>query len=371
MLKFYAKSEPGLEEELIKELTDFGIRAYYVRPSMVSFETDEEAVPLLNMFSRTATRFVILLGDFRVNSLDEIGNAVREIDFRQWIDPAQSFAVRALRIGVHEFTSMDIAARVGEEVIRQFGRLRVNLDEPDVVVKAELYDDWLVIGIDTTGSSLHKRWYRVYKHPAPLRPTIASAMLYHADWRGGPLLDPFCGSGTILIEAFLKHHSLPPNIKREFAYQKIKHYHNMRPLPTRFPNALEGSHSIQSPTLVGIERFEKHVRGACENVGELGVYGIEPSIRLLKGIAQKLDELVDDIQIVITNPPFGLRIGKKGKMFHLYRGFVDALVRKDVPKVCLLTKSLLPQAMLEENYKVRSKWIMYGNLPVRLVFAHS
>ena len=130
----------------------------------------------LNYRANSLHRVVLLLAEGEVFSLEELYTLVRRIPFEEYLSPEQSFAVRASRFGEHGFTSLDVARVAGQAVIDSYAasrgvRLKVNLREPDVVVRVELRGSTCFVGIDTTGESLHRRGYRVYRHPAPLKPS--------------------------------------------------------------------------------------------------------------------------------------------------------------------------------------------------------
>lgn len=290
--------------------------------------------------------------------LEDIYRIVKNIEF-DFIKPEQSFAIRANRVGEHEFTSIDIARVAGQAVIDSYMeskgiRLGVNLDEPDIIIRVDVIQNEIYVGLDTTGDdALHKRWYRVYQHPAPLNTAIASAMLKLAKWNENKVLfDPMCGGGTIPIEAALMGRNIPIGKKREFAYFKI--------FGKEFPEIEEKENHIE---IYGMEKFLKHILGAIENAKEAGV---NDTIKFFRGDATNINIDVG-IDIVVTNPPYGLRIGSKRIIEDLYNGFLNSLrnVLNENATIVVITSEyeILKEKALLYGYKIQEEIkVRYGNL---------
>ena len=368
-MRFYATLSPGLEEVSAKEIEDFGGRITEIRKNRgrVFFEGDLELMAKLNYMARTVERIMILLRVERFESLDDIYRIVKELDFG-WIRPDQSFAIRPLRVGEHDFTSLDVGRVAGQAVIDSYMeakgvRLRVNLDEPDVIIRVDVIFDEIYVGIDTTGDeALHKRGYRVYDHPAPLNPTIASAMVMLSEWKPEEILvDPMCGSATIPIEAGMMGKNLPPQMKRrEFQFVKIFGYDPLE-------KVIESVNVVERDmTLVGVERFRKHLLGARSNCKEAGV-----DVHLVQGDATKL--CLKEADVMITNPPYGLRIAKKGVIERLYEGFLRSA--KDVTdRMAVITAEdrIFREKALKLDYVIeREIWVKYGGLDTRIFLLHT
>ena len=225
---FIATTTTGFEDIAAWEVEKLiGAKARQLHGKIL-FEASINQVVELNIWSRTLHRIILLLCRDRVETLEDVYRVTASIDFTDYIERGQSFAVRAERIGEHPFTSIDVAAKAGQAVIDSFmsktgHRLKVNLDKPDVEIFCQLKNSDFYIGLNTTGESLHRRNYRVFDHPAALKTTIASAMIYWSDWScEEPILDPMCGGGTIPIEAALIARNIAPGLfRREFAFGKL------------------------------------------------------------------------------------------------------------------------------------------------------
>ncbi len=362
MEKFYATVTPGLEDISAAEIEELGGKITEIRKGKgrVFFEGKKKLIPVLNYFSRTLERVVLLLRCEKFENLSDIYRIVKDLDF-SFIDPNQTFAIRCLRVGTHDFTSIDVGRVAGQAVIDSYlesknVRLKVNLDEPDVIIRVDVINDEVFIGIDTTGDDgLHKRGYRVYNHPAPLNPTIAASLVKLSGWNESEILvDPMCGSATILIEAAMIGRNLPPGRFRSFAFEKIYNF-----------DYVEIEESLRFPDLkiIGIEKFRKHLKGAKENIKSAEVEGC---IELIKGDATLIGEFIKKcIDVVITNPPYGLRIGRKKIIEDLYCGFLKSLrnVIHNDSRIVVITAEDKIFKSCAEDYKIEKELkVKYGGL---------
>ena len=361
-MRFYATLPPGLERVSAKEIEDFGGKVYEIRKGRLFFEGDLKLMARLNYGARTLERIMILLAVEKFETLDDIYRIVKELDF-SWIRPDQSFAIRPLRVGEHDFTSLDVGRVAGQAVIDSYMeakgvRLRVNLDEPDVIIRVDVIFDEVYVGIDTTGDeALHRRGYRVYDHPAPLNPAIASALVMLSGWSVDEvLLDPMCGSGTILIEAGMIGKNIPPQkLRDDFAFTKIFGRELLEDVKDEFEER-----DVET-MLVGVERFRKHVKGGRMNSRMAGVY-----VNFVQGDATRI--CIRQADVVVTNPPYGLRIARKGMIERLYEGFLRAL--KDiVDRIVVITAEMkvLRDKALKLGYTIEDEiWVKYGGLDTKV-----
>ncbi|MEM2218932.1 MAG: tRNA (guanine(6)-N2)-methyltransferase [Candidatus Korarchaeum sp.] len=356
---FYLTCTPGLEFISAKELESKGLgEVIEVREGKgrVFFESDLERVPEIHCSMRTAERVVLLLHRGRAVSLEDIYRALRGVDF-SFIEPEWSFAVRPTRVGEHCFTSVDIGRVVGQAVIDNYMqargvRLKVNLNEPDVIVKCDLIVDELVVGVDMTGDEgLHRRGYRVYQHPAPLNPTIAASLVYLSGWtHEDSLLDPFCGSGTILFEAGMIAKNIPIcKFRRDFAFLRFL---------KEIPEIEEREVGLR---LYGVEKFRKHLEGARRIADYVGIH---PT--LIRGYAERVNEYFEEVDYVITNPPYGLRIGRRGFIERLYSSFLESVSSILKRRMIVITKERGIFRRYAGNFfsKIVEYDAKYGDLPV-------
>jgi len=356
-MEFYATCTPGLEFISAKEIEGKKLgRVIELREGRgrVLFESEYDLIPLLNCSLRSVERVVLLLARERASDLDGIYKAVKRIDF-SFIRPEWSFAVRSNRLGEHNFTSVDIGRVAGQAVIDSYieakgVRLKVNLDSPDVIVRCDLIKDELLVGIDTTGDEgLHKRNYRVYQHPAPLNPALASSLIYLSEWdHEHSLLDPFCGSGTILFEAGMIARNTPVcKFRRDFAFLKFF---------GELPRFEERDVELK---LYGVEKFRKHIEGAELIASYVGIYP-----KFIRGYAERIGEYFDSVDFIVTNPPYGLRIGRKGTIEKIYAEFLKAASSILKERMVLITsETSIFERHARDNFEVIKKLeVMYGGL---------
>ncbi len=339
---FFATTVVGLEDVSAGELSSIVGRRVEADVGKVFFQARLEDIPRVNYLSRTVHRVALMVLRERFETLGDVYRASREVDYTELIAPDQSFAVRAERVGVHPFTSVDVASTVGQAVIDSYRssrgvRLRVDLDNPDVELLCLVRHDELLLGVNTTGVSLHRRGYRVWSHPAAISTTLASSMLILSGWRPGEgLLDPMCGGATIPIEAALMASRYPPGEfrlrGRGFAFTKLAFVDPSWLAEVR-EEALFRVVKDSEP-IIGVEVNPKFLAGGLENVRSAGV-GWAAS--LITGDSRKLGALLRGVpEDVVTNPPYGVRM-RRGRMDRFYASILRALVDAGVARVTLIT----------------------------------
>lgn len=349
---FLSTTVLGLEDLAAEEIEKFGGEIKEIRKGKVIYEGYEDLIYLLNYAAKRIFRVCILLAQGKISELKDVRKFVRGSEFCI----GSTFAVRTTRKGEHNFTSMDVNAVVGEEILKKCPEAGVNLDNPDITFLAWVEDEDFILTMDTTGESLHRRGYRVYQHPAPINPVLASLMLRFAGWEWEKMVDPFCGSGTILIEAYHAYNRVP-NKWRDFKFKNLPMYNE--DVWKEIKEKMESKERKRSVSLVGIEKFKKHVKGCMKNLESADV-----KANCILGHAERLHEYVGDARYIITNPPFGLRIGSKKKIFGLYENFARELEEHFSGTIFTL---IIPYPKFEAYFKVLEKReIMYGDLQTRI-----
>jgi tRNA (guanine6-N2)-methyltransferase len=181
-MQFFATTFHGLEDVAAAEISFLLPSEAHADVGKVFFSGLAEDCARVNYACKTVNRVFLLLLSEEVGGLEDIRRVSASVDYTDYIGRSQSFAVRADRVGVHPFTSLDIAASVGQAVIESFQtatgvRLKVDLSNPDVEIYALLRDSEFLLGVNTTGESLHRRFYRRGYHRAALSPTVANSMV--------------------------------------------------------------------------------------------------------------------------------------------------------------------------------------------------
>lgn len=338
-----ATTNGGLESVTADELDELlGLDAAVHHRGVVEFDGNREDVYDLHYRSRTCHRVMEVLVDAPVEELEDVYDRTREVDLAAHL-PSSDFGVVGTRHGSHEFTSVDVAERVGQAVIDGYReatgeRLPVDLDDPTVRLEAYLYDDRFTLAVDLTGDSLHRRPYRVCEHDAPLRGTLAYSMLRIADHGAEDrLVDPMAGSATVPIEAALAATDRPPRPDLEPALDALPRYDGAAFRERR------AAHESRSPDLAIEARDRREKWRRCARVN-LEAAGFEDAVAVVDADARTAAVEAD---CVVTNLPFGIRVSED--LRSLYSDFADRLREGDVDRfVALTTKpELLPMEPVE------------------------
>lgn len=352
-----ATTNGGLESVAADELDELlGLDATVHHRGAVEFDGNREDVYDLHYRSRTCHRVLEVLVDAPVEALEDVYDRTREVDLAAHL-PSTDFGVVGTRHGSHEFTSVDVAERVGQAVIDGYReatgeRLPVDLDDPSVRLEAYLYDDRFTLAVDLTGDSLHRRPYRVCEHDAPLRGTLAYSMLriagYEADDR---LVDPMAGSATVPIEAALAATDRIPRPDLDPALDALPRYDG-----AAF-RARRSAHEPRAPDLSVEARDRREKWRRCARVN-LKAAGFEDAVDVVDADARAAALEAD---CVVTNLPFGIRVSED--LRGLYGDFADRLREGGVDRFVALTTQpeLLPTEPVE-RYD-----IPYGRIDAAIV----
>ncbi len=344
LVKYFVTVPLGIEEITAKELRELGAQSVVTDVGKVFFEAPIEFIYIGNFMLRTINRLFILLLRSRFKDLNDIEKLAYSIDYT-WIIPKNaSFAVRTERIGSHNFTSIDVNRVVGSGIIKSYlrdtgVRLRVNLNKPDIEIYSLVRDDEIIMGVNTTGDSLHRRRYRVYNHPAALKTTLASAMVILSGYEGRrAILDPMCGGGTLVIEAIHKVRKYPIRLFRyDFAFRCLPIYDPET--EEKVFDKLVSNINIDTGCAYCIDISPKHIEGARANALSGRVYD---AIRFLVGDCTKHRTFKDvsNVECIVTNPPYGMRFHNIKKIHIFYKDFLSTV--KDVlsgSKLVVITAS--------------------------------
>ena len=327
-MEFLATTPLGIEVVTGSELRELGAYSVEVDVGKVFFKGGEDLVYVSNFMLRTANRVFILLLRDRFKDLRDVGRLAEGVEYHHLIPPNASFAVRAERVGLHDFTSLDVGRVVGEAVIKSYAsstgtRLKVDLRRPDVEIYALVRHDEVILGVNTTGDSLHRRGYRVYNHPAALKSTLAAALVRLSSYDGGGFLDPMCGGGTIVVEAAHRLRRYPIFIfRREFAFRRLSIYDPRA--EEEVAEVLRSRVREVKDRIYCIDISSKHLRGARLNA-ESGMVSDTVVFRLGDATLSRTYEGVEGVRHVSTNPPYGIRFHNSRKLLKLYEALLTTL----------------------------------------------
>ncbi|MEM4334569.1 MAG: THUMP domain-containing protein [Candidatus Caldarchaeum sp.] len=313
-MRFFATTFRGLEDVAASEVSGIVGEEAEADVSKVFFTGSAGDCVKVNLASQTVNKVFLLLLKDRAESLETVESLAASVDYTDLITRGQSFAVEAERVGAHPFTSLDIAASVGRAVVESYRaatgfRLRVDLKNPDVRLYVILRGDELLLGLNTTGESLHRRFYRRGAHRAALSPTVANAVVRISGWKPGrTLLDPFCGSGTIPLEAAIYGLGMCPGARTgRLAFQKICLFDAEKAEKVR--EGMLRRERRGAVDVVGLDISGKALALAEESKA---VFGFDCGVRFVQGDVFKLDKYITQrVDTVVCNPPFGVRMRVK------------------------------------------------------------
>jgi putative N6-adenine-specific DNA methylase len=221
MAQYFATVARGLEPLAATELTDLGATAVELGFCGVAFEGDRALLYRVNLWSRLAFRVLVQLATFPCTDAEDLYRGIQAIDWRPYLTPGHTFAVDATGKTHHlnhtHFTALQVKNAVVDQQRDHWGdRSTIDTQHPEVRLNVHLHQDTCTVSLDSSGSSLHRRGYRPAVGAAPLKESLAAALVSLTDWRGEvPLLDPLCGSGTLPLEASLLALNAAPGLFRE------------------------------------------------------------------------------------------------------------------------------------------------------------
>jgi putative N6-adenine-specific DNA methylase len=397
----WAVAAPGLEALVQAELRALGFADAEALTGGVSFTTDALGLARANLYVRVASRIVVRLASFRATAFHELERAARKVEWGRVIAPGARFAIRATAKKSRLYHSDAIAQRVSEAILRAVpGAVAAGKaardDDADVATHdsegpaalmspaaltasaanaissdaAQLFvvrfeHDRCTISVDTSGELLHRRGYRQAVARAPLRETLAAAMLAAVGYDAAkPLVDPFCGSGTLPIEAAMRARRIAPGLARAFASEQWPEGDAAAWRAAREEAAALVLPAAQAP-IIGSDRDEGAVTAARANAERAGVSGD------VEFVQRAVSELTVPVGrgLLITNPPYGIRVGERAPLRDLYAR-LGQLARTRCPgwQIALLSAdhTLDSHTGLDFRAVLRTN---NGGIPVRVVLA--
>ena len=338
MPQFLAVTSRGLSDVLAEELKEMGFEIKDKGLAGVTFESNWEGVYRANLELRTATRIIKPVMDFPAYEPEELYNNIRKHDFTKYIDPQQTFAidaaVRDSSFRDQRFVAMKIKDAIADQFREKFGeRPSVDRGEPDLTIMAKVVKNQVSIAIDTTGDTLSNRGYRAEAGDAPLREHLAAGLLRFAGFNSETVIvDPMCGSGTILIEAALQARKIAPAATRQkkFAFQKLKGFQ-----PAAWDKVVTESLNQETTSNVKFYGFDKDravLQKAKRNAERAGV---DSDIVFQFGAVDQLAAPAEK-GLIIVNPPYGERLGITEELKDVYRDLAFSLKRNFKGWTCWL-----------------------------------
>ena len=321
----------GMEAVLKREILDLGYEISQVEDGRVTFLGDLEAVAYANVFLRTTERILIKVGKIHAETFDELFEGTKALPWEDFIPEDGKFWVaKANSIKSKLFSPSDIQSIMKKAMVERlktvYHRERFEETGAEYPIRVSILKDEVLIGLDTSGVSLHKRGYRQMTAPAPITETLASALILFTPWKKDRILvDPFCGSGTFPIEAAMLAANMAPGMKRHFLAEK---WENLIPI-RHFQDAKEEAADLVDLSvetdIQGYDIDGEIIKAARANAKMAGVD------HLIHFQQRPVSELSHPKKygFVITNPPYGERLEEKKNLPALYKEMGDAFRRLD------------------------------------------
>jgi len=318
-LKLTAKTFQGLENVLAKELELLGAEDITILKRAVSFSGNKELLYKSNLHLRTALRILHPIYTFIATNENDLYKKVSEFDWSAYLKLSQTFAIDSVVFSDYFTHSKYVALKCKDAIVDQFRdktgkRPSIETKTPDVQFNVHVYKDEFTISIDSSGDSLHKRGYRNSQHDAPLNEVLAAGMLLLTGWEKSiPLIDPMCGSGTILMEATMIACNMPPQINRKtYGFMNWNDYE-----PELWNKVYEDAKSNINRSEINITGGDISRRSIDISKESLIKFGFHRDIRINK--TSFLDFLPkSSTGMLIMNPPYGER-QKEDDIFSLYK----------------------------------------------------
>ncbi|MCK5784249.1 MAG: class I SAM-dependent RNA methyltransferase [Desulfobacterales bacterium] len=366
--RYFAQIDESIKDIGAKELTELGAEEIKSAYRGLYFTADKKTLYRINYTSRLISRVVAPVFSFACPDTDTLYRIAKQIRWSDFFSKNRTFAVAAnvanSKINHSKFASLRLKDAIVDSLLYKAGlRPDVSIEDPDVLLNLYINNDQAVISIDTSGGSLHKRGYREEAVSAPMQETVAAAIIRLTQWDGSvPIYDPMCGSGTLLCEALMHFCRIPAGIfRKKFGFEILPDFDttvweqikkeadaNIRALP-------EG-------LIAGSDISEQAVYISKTNL--LGLH-FGPNVRITQSDFSSLPVLEN--QIIVANPPYGIRMGKHQNLnvFHKKLGdFLKQKCNQSTAYIYFGDRAYVKKMGLKASWK---KPIQAGGLDGRLV----
>lgn len=329
----------GMESVLKKEIVELGYDITEVADGRVTFYGDEEALCRANIFLRTAERILIKIGVFHAESFEELFQGIRDLPWEEYIPVDGKFWVaKAGSVKSRLFSPSDIQSVVKKAIVERLkGIYHVNWFEENgesFPIRVFLLKDEVTVGLDSTGESLHKRGYRKLTAKAPIAENLAAALIMLTPWNKERILvDPFCGSGTIPIEAAMMAANMAPGMNRSFTAENWQHIVGKKNWYDTLDEAREQTDLQVETDIQGYDIDDEMVTIARENAK---LAGVEKLIHFQRRGVEQLSH-PKKYGFLITNPPYGERLQDKEQLPSLYKTVGERFRELDSWSMYLIT----------------------------------
>ncbi|MGI6110076.1 MAG: THUMP domain-containing class I SAM-dependent RNA methyltransferase [Eubacteriaceae bacterium] len=308
----------GLESLVKRELTDLGYTIESTENGRVYFSGGPEAIIETNLWLRCADRVLLKVGEFKAETFDELYEKTKALPWQKFIPAKAAFpAAKITSVKSKLFSKSDgqriVKKAVADKLMAAYKTRVLPETGPGFPIQIRILKDMVTLSIDTSGSGLHKRGYRQYGNEAPIKETIAAALVMLSRWNPSrPFLDPMCGSGTIVIEAAMIGKNMAPGLQKQFISETWPMFY-----PGQWEQARRNAKAAENDLsfrVIGSDIDARSLKQARTNAEKAGVTDYVAFQRIdLKNIVTK-----KKYGVIVTNPPYGERIGEVKTLRPLY-----------------------------------------------------
>ncbi len=339
LYEFLAPCHFGTESVLKREITDLGYEIASTEDGRVSFWGDEAALCRANLFLRTTERVLLVIGRFHAVTFEELFEKTKALPWERYIPEDGKFWVtKANSVKSKLFSPSDIQRIMKKAMVERLKQSYKKEWFPEdgaaFPVRVSIMKDEVTVGLDTSGESLHKRGYRKLAAKAPITETLAAALIMLTPWKADRILvDPFCGSGTIPIEAAMLGANIAPGLNREFLAEDWVH---LIPKKAWYDAVNEAEDLVKRDAVMQIQGYDIDdgiIKAARQNAVDAGV---SEYIHFQKRPVSELRH-AKKYGFVITNPPYGERLEEKNALPALYKEFGTAFAGLDAWSCYMIT----------------------------------
>ncbi|MEK6686374.1 MAG: bifunctional 23S rRNA (guanine(2069)-N(7))-methyltransferase RlmK/23S rRNA (guanine(2445)-N(2))-methyltransferase RlmL [Pseudomonadota bacterium] len=337
--QLFATTPKAMEGILANEIQALGGTNVQQKMAGVAFQGDLAMAYQACLWLRTASRVLLLLGSFEVKSQQDLYDGVQRIDWSEHLNADDSLAVsfsskNNAAINNTHFGALKVKDAIVDQMRAKFGsRPNVDTERPSIRVNVYLHNDTAQLSLDLSGESSHKRGYRDISIAAPIKENLAAAILLRAGWpeiaaQGGSLLDPMCGSGTLLVEGALIAGDIAPGLQRDYFGFTGWKQHDAALWQNILDNARQRRQTglAKLPVIVGFDQDRHTVNAALQHIENAGLSGkihIEKRDIAAASAAESWPE-----GLIVCNPPYGERLGDEEQTAALYRQFGEVLKQR-------------------------------------------
>lgn len=355
-LKLIATTTFGLESIVNTQVTKLGYEIERVENGQVVFRGDLAAIPRTNLWLRSAERVLILVGEFIATDFDQLYEKTKELPWEEWLPenaefPVAGKSVKSILSSVPACQSI-VKKAIVDKMKEKYRRQRFPEDGPRYQLQIALLQDRATLTIDTSGQGLHKRGYRQLATEAPLQETLAAAMIQLSRWEQDRILiDPFCGSGTIPIEAALLAKNIAPGLQRSFAAEKWPN----------LPLSLWKKAREEARELVQTKLKSRLIMGTDLDLKTIGIARYHSRQAGVDDLIHWQEQSFKDFSnsrkygYIISNPPYGERLKEGGDIAALYRLMGEKLRQLDTWSLYILTSHRQFESLFGKKASKRRK----------------